>query len=153
MDKHDGLNRPVLDIGSLLQLRDALMSCVQCRHCTLSLSESVHIVNCAKYTQNTMELHTLYSIYQVSRIYVILGRCANKSHIMFDSLFSMPFIDCTTVWEYFVWFVCCIHLHRINERKNDRMNVWFVSARTVTVTVTAIAAHIRTHPLAHSQIE
>lgn len=113
----DGLNCPVLDIGGDFTLMHSChapsqLYTVHTHARTHTHSSRIH------HTIHSGLLHTqFYSIYPAIQIYVILGRCANKSHIMFDSLVSMLFVHCTVyrvlctvshTQEFRTLCVCCI---------------------------------------------
>lgn len=102
---------------------DALMSCtiptIHSAHTHTHTQARAHTHSSRiHHTIHSGLLHTqFYSIYPAIQIYVILGRCANKSHIMFDSLVSMLFVHCTVyrvlctvshTQKFRTLCVCCI---------------------------------------------
>lgn len=126
--------------------------------CTIPTEHSAH-TQARAHTHSSRIHHTIhsgllhtqfYSIYPAIQIYVILGRCANKSHIMFDSLVSMLFVHCTVyrvlctvshTQKFRTLCVCCIwnwnewafvtladtHTHRPSSKvthKMDSKTIW-----------------------------
>lgn len=138
----DGLNCPVLDIGGDFTL---MHSC----HAPFQLN-TVHTHTRARaHTHSSRIHHTIhsgllhtqfYSIYPAIQIYVILGRCANKSHIMFDSLVSMLFVHCT------VYRVPCT-VHRIaHSRVPYIVCLLHLELKRMSICNAGRHTHTHTHP-------